>query len=202
MFMSPSLERRASCALALAILTACGSDASVAPAPSLELGQSLTRSGPQTAVLAGGSSGADYVVAVVNTASPSGGAESFTLQATGVGAPSATLETLGTPSLMLAPAEGGASGEPDLERIFEARVRARERRELTPRFSAARSWLGQRSASTGGARLSTSFDPTRRNTGLPSNVQVGDLVTLNVNGNDACSNPIYHATRVVAVGTH
>jgi hypothetical protein len=31
---------------------------------------------------------------------------------------------------------------------------------------------------------------------------VGDLVTLNVNGNDACSNPIYHATRVVAVGTH
>jgi hypothetical protein len=152
-------------------------------------------------VLAGGSSGADYVVAVVNTAAPSGTTESFTLQGTGIGAPSASLALLGTPSLALIAGEG-ASAQPDLERTFEARIRARERRELPPRFGAARSWFGQRGVSSGGARLSTSFDPSRRSAGLPANVQVGDLVTLNVNGEDACANPIFHATRVVAVGTH
>jgi hypothetical protein len=32
-------------------------------------------------------------------------------------------------------------------------------------------------------------------------LKVGDLVTVNVNGNVACSSPTYHAARVVAIGT-
>jgi hypothetical protein len=36
---------------------------------------------------------------------------------------------------------------------------------------------------------------------LPTNPSVGDLVTVNVNVTDPCANPIYHAVRVVAVGT-
>ena len=31
---------------------------------------------------------------------------------------------------------------------------------------------------------------------------MGDLVTVNVNGNDPCSSPLYHAARVTAIGTH
>src|SRR5674476_998196 len=34
----------------------------------------------------------------------------------------------------------------------------------------------------------------------PSNL--GDLISLNVNGNDACSNAVYHSARVVAIGSH
>jgi hypothetical protein len=199
---TPSLSPRSTSALALALLVACGSDSSVAPGPALNIGESLTRTGPQTAVLAGGSSGADYTVAVVNTASVGGARESFTLVGSGLAAPSASLAESGGPSLMLVPQEQGSAGERDLGRTFEAGVRARERRELPWRFGAARAWYSSRSGSAGAARRSTSFDPARRDNALPANVQVGDLVTVNVNGVDVCTNPIYHATRVVAVGTH
>ena len=37
-------------------------------------------------------------------------------------------------------------------------------------------------------------------TPLPVSLKVGDLVRLNVNGNDACSNPINHIARVEAIG--
>jgi hypothetical protein len=190
---------------ALVLLAACGSDATVAPGPSLDIGESLVRSGPQEATLTGGSGGADYIVAIANTAGPGGAKETFTLQGTGLGAPSASLEMLGAPSLALVPVEGGAASGPDVGRDFEARIRARERRDLTPRIGAARTWYDQRAAlstSASGAQRSTSFEPARRDGALPADLQVGDLVTLNVNGNDACTNPVYHGTRVVAIGTH
>ena len=190
-------------AVALILLAACGSDNSVAPSPSLDLGGSLTKSGPQTAALAGGSSGADYTVAVVNTAPPGSPTESFTLQGTGLGA-SASLATLDAPSLALL-GTGESLAARDLGRTFEAGMRARERRDLTPRFGAARAWYAERRASlttSGGAQRSISVDPSRQNALLPADAKVGDLFTVNVNGEDACTNPIYHAARVVAVGTH
>jgi hypothetical protein len=33
-------------------------------------------------------------------------------------------------------------------------------------------------------------------------LSLGDVVTVNVNGQDACTNPIYHGARVVAIGTY
>ena len=33
-------------------------------------------------------------------------------------------------------------------------------------------------------------------------LNLGDVITLNVNGDDACANPTFHAARVVAIGTH
>ena len=33
-------------------------------------------------------------------------------------------------------------------------------------------------------------------------LSLGDVITLNVNGNDACSNAVYHPARVVAIGEH
>lgn len=44
----------------------------------------------------------------------------------------------------------------------------------------------------------TAVDPITNPLGL---LNLGDVVSLNVNGVDACSNPVYHASRVVAVGT-
>jgi hypothetical protein len=203
--MSASFQRRPVCVIGLALLAACGSDASVAPPSTLALGESLTRNGAQTTTLAGGPSGADYVAVVVNTATSGGATESFTFQGTGLDAPSASLAELGGPSLALVPQNDGALPGGDLARTFEAGVRARERRELTPRIAGARTWYDGRggpTTSAGGAPRSLSVDPTRRDNGLPADVKVGDLVTLNMNGTDACTNPIYHAARVVAVGTH
>lgn len=37
-------------------------------------------------------------------------------------------------------------------------------------------------------------------TPLPASLKVGDLVKLNVNGTDACTNPTYHIARVEAIG--
>ncbi|NUR32412.1 MAG: hypothetical protein HOQ30_00245 [Gemmatimonadaceae bacterium] len=37
---------------------------------------------------------------------------------------------------------------------------------------------------------------------MPAGEQVGDIVSVNVNADDACTNPIYHPARVVAIGTH
>ena len=39
------------------------------------------------------------------------------------------------------------------------------------------------------------------NTPLPASLRVGDLVRLNVNGKDACSNPTYHVARVEAIAS-
>ena len=33
-------------------------------------------------------------------------------------------------------------------------------------------------------------------------LKLGDVISLNVNGKDACANPVYHGAKVVAVGTH
>lgn len=39
--------------------------------------------------------------------------------------------------------------------------------------------------------------------GTPSGpLNLGDVVSLNVNGTDPCTNPVYHAVKVMAIGTH
>src|SRR5258708_14678656 len=47
-----------------------------------------------------------------------------------------------------------------------------------------------------------SDDPVRPtfDTPLPASLQVGDLVRVNVNGDDACDNPTIHVARVEAIG--
>src|SRR4051812_40066617 len=46
---------------------------------------------------------------------------------------------------------------------------------------------------------STATNPITNPTGL---LNVGDAINMNVNLDDACTNPIMHSVRVVAVGTH
>jgi hypothetical protein len=48
---------------------------------------------------------------------------------------------------------------------------------------------------------SPSFDMSRRDASIPSDAKVGDTVTVNVNGVENCTNPVYHQARVAAIGT-
>ena len=198
--------RGISVALVLALGgAACQSDSSVAPAAALSLGQSRGVTGPQTVTLDGGPTGADYYAVLVNTSQAAAASETFSLTASGTVAPSTLLGSLSDATLERSAIEQSASATaPERDRAFEARVRAHER-ELVRRFPGARAWRAARSApaaTTSGASASRSFEPTRRDGALPAGAQLGDIVTVNVNGNDACTNPIYHPARVVAVGTH
>jgi hypothetical protein len=194
----------------LATLAACGGggDGIVAPDPNLGIGQSLQVSGAQTFQLQADASGGQYVAVLVNTSLTASGAESFTLRGSGLTAPSPDLLSAGAATLARLAAPGsGPADAPMLDRAFEARLRARERAELTPRIAAARAWYARSiapSAGTGSAASGTStvLSPTaRRNSALPASVNVGDTVTVNVNAIQACSSPLYHQAVVVAIGT-
>ena len=193
---------RGAIVVGLVLLAACGSDSSVATSSSLSLGQSSDHTGPQTVTLDGGTDGADYVAVLVNTNFNAASSESFTMQGSALVAPVASLAPGAGASLD----RDGVAGAPlALNRAFEARVRARERSTLTPLIAGARTWNATRtprSATITAPDGTRSYDLTRRDGALPAGVQVGDIVTVNVNGNDACSNPIYHGARVAAIGTH
>jgi hypothetical protein len=185
--------------------TACQSDSGVAPGSALSLGQSKQLSGPQSVTLDGTSAGADYYAVLVNTSQTAGATENYSLTGSGIVAPATSLGSLGGATLDRTFTDATAADlAPERDRAFEARLRASERR-LVSRFAGARSWRAARAARTSatvGASGSRTFDVTRRDGALPANVQVGDIVTVNVNGDDACANPIYHGARVTAIGTH
>lgn len=197
---------RAAAALAIALgATACSSDFGITPQQGFSLGQSSSGSGAQTVRLEGGPTGADYYAILVNTSGTAGAAEQYTVQTTGAVAPTTMLAAIDDPGLArLAAPDDGSSASPSRDQAFETRVRSGERRELTPRIAGARAWMASRatrSSSIASADGSRTFDVTRRDAALPSGVKVGDLVTVNVNANDPCGNPVYHAARVTAIGT-
>jgi hypothetical protein len=131
--------------------------------------------------LSGGSSGADYAVVAFYGNPDSSAVSSFTVTSHGATA-------LNTASI--APSFDATSLSPigdlrtsNVQTSFDARLRETARRELTPRIPAARAWNRQR----------PSFSA------IPANPAIGTIVTLNANGENACSNPINVAARVAAV---
>ena len=90
-------------------------------------------------------------------------------------------------------------------RAVELARREIEQRELTPLVSDAREWMASRRAvrSGGTAPGATLSDGALRTSSAASvaDVKVGDLLRLNVNANQACSNADTKAARVAAVGT-
>jgi len=166
---------------ALALLVACGSDGPVEPAGgAFSLGQSLSVASGRDAHVLGGASGGNFIAAVVNLALDSVGQSSYTLRASGIESGDRGPFSARIP---IADAERPKFDGPTRDEEFESALRDRERAELTPRFASAR-------------RFSAASIPA-----LPTTVAVGDLVTVNVNAQDACSNPVYHPARVVAIGS-
>lgn len=193
--------------MGLLFIAGCHSDSGVAPSAALSLGQSISEVGAQTVTLDGGSAGADYVTVIINTNPTASVSENFTLKGGGIVAPATSLSSIPGVGLDRVASDGALTPALDLNRAHEARLREQERRELTPRFAAARAWYAARGlasvpTATTGASVSRSFELTRRDGAIPATAKVGDIVTVNVNGTDPCTNPVYHPVRVAAIGTH
>jgi hypothetical protein len=177
----------------------------VPPDGRLAVGQSLSVTGPQTFQLEPGTTSGDYIAVLVNTGLVAGAGESFTVRGDTLVAPSAYLGSASVAALARLPlTPQGTPDAPVLDRAFEARLRASERAVLTPMFADARVWYAARSATRApsGSGSAAPFQMSRSNSVIPSTAQVGDTVTVNVNGVDNCTNPINHQARVVAIGTH
>jgi hypothetical protein len=130
--------------------------------------------------LAGGASGAEYVVVAANTATNV--AQQLTLNATGLGVepPTVALTSLAAsePALTLAAAAAQAHRHDDGG--FHDRLRQRERDELTARMAPARMQLGVE-------RIEAAVAP------VP---QIGELISYNVNSRQSCSSPDMRTGRV------
>jgi hypothetical protein len=192
-------------AVTLALAGACHDNGTAPIDGRLAVGQALSVTGAQTFQLEPGSTNGDYVAVLVNTGLVAGNPQSFTIRGDGIVAPSAYLGGTSMATLSRLPlTEQGTPDAPVLDRRFEARLRASERAVLTPLFADARIWYATRSGTPPalGASPGGHFDLTRRGSVIPSTAQVGDTVTVNVNGVDACINPVYHKARVAAIGTH
>lgn len=163
------------------LLAACGSDGPLEPVGGeFSIGQSLAVESGRDAKVLGGSAGGTFVAVVVNLSLDTLGKSDYSLRASGIqAAPTGPFGArIPTPD----------DDRPDVsapvrDEAFESRLRERERAELTPRFASARQWRAAAVPS------------------LPTSVAVGDLVTINVNAIDPCTNPTYHPARVVAIGT-
>jgi hypothetical protein len=89
---------------------------------------------------------------------------------------------------------------PDLG--FEQQLRKRERVEGNARFSAARAEWRRRRAAAGGtasAQTTTTAGASAASASTVTLPAIGDLMKLNVNSFDYCTNPDYRTGRVVAI---
>jgi len=186
--------------LIVGALAACKTD-STSPSGGLEPGQSVKLTGAQDVKLEGGGSGAQYFVVLANTSTDPASSQSYTLVGNGVSGSIADLIPPDQSSLSLNPFGGASRAAPARDESFEARLRSRERAVLTSQIPAARAWLAQRKAAASSTSIG-SYSITRRDGAVPAGVKVGDTVTVNVNGTDACTNPDMRGARVVAIGTH
>jgi len=178
-------------AAALFALAGCH-DGTTRPDGGIAVGESFAVTGAQSVTLEPGASGGSYVAVLVNTGTTAGVNESYTLRGSGLAQPpvAATLVPSASPARAADPAA------PVLDRGFESRLRDRERTGLTARMAVARSTLVPQSSSA------AALSPSGRRSALPSTAKVGDMVTVNVNGQENCTNAIYHRARVAAIGTH
>jgi hypothetical protein len=78
---------------------------------------------------------------------------------------------------------------------FEMRMREMERRELNPRFAAARAWYAGRARSFAAPRGISAI------TNVPPTPVVGSVISLNGNATSACGTPQPHGATIVAVST-
>lgn len=187
-------------AAALTVFAACH-DGPTPPNSGIAAGESFAVTGAQSVRLEPGTSDGRYVAVLVNNGTTAGASESYSLRGTGIVSPAPAAVRAPAPSA--AASRTSASVAPTLDRAFESRLRDRERLELPPRIAVARSAMAARSLlpvpdspSAAGVVAAPRFGA------LPANVKVGDMVTVNVNGTQGCTNPIYHRARVAAIGSH
>jgi hypothetical protein len=163
------------------ITTACTGTTPQAPT----LG-SVNAGMPGTGVcLSGGTAGADYALIAFN-ANPDSNfvSTSFTVQSSGATAlstPDVATFNVAQKAPLMSPLRAGTPN--DVRSAFDRRLRETALRELTPKIGAARSAY----------RHNASFST------IPQTLTIGQTITLNANGQQACSNAINVRARVAAI---
>ncbi|MEO7361023.1 MAG: hypothetical protein ABI120_11885 [Gemmatimonadaceae bacterium] len=154
----------------------------------MEVGAATVVSG--TSVCLTSTSSAEYALIPFNSSTTSTQL-TISVQTAGITTVSADAPAANTASIVsprdfgMSDARASAAGR----QAFEVGLRQRERSALTSRFPGARTWYASRNPKTG-ARFNV----------IPATAQVGDLVTLNSNGIEACTKPDLRGARVMAVG--
>jgi hypothetical protein len=137
--------------------------------------------------LSGGAAGAEYALIPFNGATVSEATASVTLQPSGTATVSAAaLAASSSQSIPGATPLALAGRVPS--RALDVRLRALERRVLTPRIAGARRWYNARTRRPGAA-LSI----------IPAAATVGQLVSLNANADDACDVSQLRTARIAAI---
>ncbi|MCC6243099.1 MAG: Ig-like domain-containing protein [Gemmatimonadaceae bacterium] len=99
----------------------------------------------------------------------------------------ALADYFGAPAAALAPTSDASATDPtEPARLAELERRATERRELAALVEGARAWQRERAAFPSLA--------------IPTNIKVGDAITLNANATQACTSPNNRVSRVAAIG--
>ena len=181
--------------LAVASIGACGGGDAVGVNGNngpLSPGQGATVNGTSTLTLDGGSTGTENVLVVVDTGFGSVSAKTnYTVTTTGTGAagvvsaPATALIPQSDAALSAAP----SASSPRLDIGYGMRLNARTGTRFAGKFQAARSALLSGSALPRGMSRSQSVAAP----------QVGDIFTLNVQTDNACTKIINRGARVVAI---
>jgi hypothetical protein len=153
-------------------------------------GQVLTGLSGSSLCLSGGPAGAEYALIPFNGATVPGATASVTLQPSGTATVAASIASSATPTGTSAMPEAAVLPGRVRSRALDARLRAIERRVLTPRIPAARRWYRDHTRRPGAA-LSI----------VPAAATVGQLVSLNANADDACDVSQLRAGRIAAISS-
>jgi len=172
-------------------------DADCGTVTSLSPGQVVTGVGATSLCIAGGTSGGEFALVPFNTSLDGSSGTPFTVQANGVSATAVAslIPNKGTFNVLAGTARASTTlSSVALTRVLDAKLRASEARDLTPRIAAARAWMRSRQRTTSGSVPGVSLSV------VPSTAQVGQLVTLNANTESACASPDLRTGRIAAVG--
>ena len=186
------IASRVASAAALVLLAACNDGGGGTPpvirssCNPMAVGDVATLSGSTGCVT--GASGAEFTLVAYNSSQDGSSKATATIVGNGLGLAPATALIPEASSPTRAASLG--AGGPVLDEAFHLRQMARARLALSGKAATARQWYASRTASTG----------ARRNV-IPVSPTVGQIITVNVNGDSACNSPTYRGVRVAAVGT-
>jgi hypothetical protein len=189
----PTRRRRWSALSLLGLVVACH-DGVTPPDSGIDIGESFAVTGAQSVKLEPGASDGDYVAVLVNAGITAGVDESYSLRGSGILNPAVPAQMPLSPPRV---SRAEAPAVPTRDVAFESRLRDRERAGLTARIAVAREVMRARTSAS-----ATGAGPEPRRSALPATVKLGDMVTVNVNGTQNCTNAIYHRARVAAISAH
>ena len=172
-------------------------DADCSTVTSLSPGQVITGLGATSLCIAGGTSGGEFALVPFNTSLDGSAGSSFTVQANGVSATAVAslIPNKGTFNVLAGASRASTTlSSVALTHALDAKLRASEARDLTPRIAGARAWMRSRQRTTSGSVPGLSLSV------VPSTAQVGQVVTLNANTESACASPDLRTGRIAAVG--